>query len=345
MAGIDGSQVIEYRELMSKLDLNRFKMVGDQYRPVKGVEISQIHSMRKLLDTEITELPNVDFDKLTLNQRFLSTIFAERLFDLGYMEEQPTPTLAESIASLFTNFNIQFDSADFTLDMAYVTYMFMKMGMIGLYPCKVDPAHRDLRVVGKYASGRNCPSCQSRMRPAADLVERCCEHNARRNVITSFCGEKFLADYTVRALNRARKGRGGLTGKQPNSPDYYTKTAIKRHEATILARYFQDVGLVTKKTLDINEGHLFISIYETYVAEAEKRSYDINRAFYLLLRLRKGDIVLVTCNQCGQDNIKLRSLVTPSYCAACDIELRDSTPGRRPQPEYFTLPKKMSLAG
>ena len=338
-------RVVSYQQLMQDLNLARFKMDGGQFRPIKGVEMSQVHSMRVLLDGEPSELPSFSFDKLTLNQRYLSSAFAERITDLGIIDQSPSPELAESIASVFTAFRIQFPSTDFTLAFAYVTYIFMRLGIIALYPCKIDSSHRDLCVVDKYKGVRNCPSCQSRLRPAADLVERFCEHSARRNVITSFCGDGFLADYTVRALNRSRKGRGGLTGKQPNSPDYYTKTAIKRHEATILARYLYDSGLVTKKHLDINEGHLFITIFETYQVEAQKRSYDINRAFYLLHRLRKQDIVLVTCSQCGQDNIKLKSLVTPAYCAACDIELRDSTPGRRPQTEYFTQPAKLSLAG
>lgn len=344
MSSANRSHVESYNQLLLELDLARFRMDGGQYRPIKGIDISQIHSMRTLLDGSSEELPPFCFDKLTLNERYLSTAFAERVFDLGLLDQLPSPELAESIASVFGAFKIQYPADEFTLSFAYVTYMFMRIGIISLYPCKIDPSHRDLCVVDKYKGGRSCPSCQSRIRPASDLVERFCEHSARRNVITSFCGDRFLADYTVRALNRARKGRGGLTGKQPNSPDFYTKTAIKRHEATILARYFYDAGLVTKQSLDINEGHLFITLFETYQAEAEKRSYDINRAFYLLHRLRKQDIVLITCSQCGQDNIKLKSLVTPAYCAACDIELRDSTPGRRPQTEYFTQPQKLSLA-
>lgn len=345
MTSIKGLNIEQYTQLVCSLDLERLKLEGNSFRPYKGVVMPQIHTMRRILDCDADKMPIVKFDKLTLNLRYIATEFAEEIFDLGYLDEPVTPKLGEMICQVFLACSNRYPCDEFDMAFAYLTFIYMKLEVIGLFPCKIDSNHRDLFVVEKHKRPRNCPSCQSRIRPAADLVERFCEHDARRNVITNFCGENFLADYTVRNLNRARKGRGGMTGKQPNSPEYYTKTAIKRHEATILSRYFSDVGLLNKPALDITEGHLFITVFETYLAEAEMRSYGINRAFYLLHRLRKQDIVLVTCSQCGQDSIKLKSLVTPSYCAACDIELRDSTPGRRPQTAYFTLPESMTLAG
>lgn len=339
-----GHSQLSFSEFVRRLDMARFKLDGNVFRPVKRIEIVDIHSLREILDQDPENI-SYDFDRLSLNERYATTLYAIELYESGLLDAPIDAVTGQKIAELFCRFKSSNRGNLLTLMMAYATYIYLKSGLIHLAQCKIDPQHRDLQTAGRYHSGRPCPVCQSRMRPAADLVERFAEFDARRDIISGFIGGKFLADYTIRALNRSKTGRGGMTGKQPSSPEFYTKTAIRRHEATILCRYLTDSGLVSAPLLDINEGHLFITVYETYCREAKRRSYDINRCYYLLERLRRRDVTLVTCNQCGQDSIRLNTKITPSYCASCDIQLRETTPGRRPQSEYYTLPDHLVLAG
>lgn len=175
----------------------------------------------------------------------------------------------------------------------------------------------DIRVTGEDNRLQKCGVCKQRKRKAQKLAVRLSQLGMRNDSINVLC-ENLVGNHILRTISKDFVGGGGITGRRPTDSHWYTLSAARALQSSVLSKVFVDLSLV-ELPLSIESGHLFAVAYETYLQRFNKNLISIDRAFSLLMMIKMGAVEIHSCTECGAAVIRPKN-DEANACYFCDIE-------------------------